>query len=82
MKMLKLNQVVEKLGFSRSKVYKMMENGEFPSGQKIGRNRRWCEDHVNTYIIMYWDLPDTPPNLDAEVFNSLKEKVKKAKLLL
>ena len=51
MKLLRLNDVMNKTGLSRSSIYKQMSNDNFPRHVKLGgRAVAWSEQAVDTWI--------------------------------
>lgn len=84
MKMVRMSDVTKALGFSKSKVYKMIDDGEFMPGYGEGRYRRWHEMEIKAYQIFLWDLPDELPSLEQTLLKKIKkmaEKTKKKMLL-
>ncbi|MCG9698020.1 AlpA family transcriptional regulator [Shewanella sp. Isolate11] len=52
MKLLRLNQVMERTGLGRSSIYNYMSTGEFPKPVKIGpRVSAWVESEVEDWIM-------------------------------
>ena len=52
-KLIRLSEVQERTGLSRSKLYAMQANGEFPKGVKLsdgGSAVSWIESEVNDWI--------------------------------
>ena len=48
---LSMPELSEKVGISRSKIYKMMRQGIFPNGKLFGaRSRRWLESEIDTWM--------------------------------
>ncbi|WP_170343490.1 helix-turn-helix transcriptional regulator [Ruegeria arenilitoris] len=43
-------EVVKIVGFKRTKIYEMMNNGEFPKPIKIGRASRWSQSELTDWI--------------------------------
>jgi predicted DNA-binding transcriptional regulator AlpA len=41
--------VADRYGFSIRFLYKLIKNGTFPSGRKIGRLRRWHDDDLRKF---------------------------------
>ncbi|MCD8512877.1 MAG: AlpA family transcriptional regulator [Nitrincola sp.] len=51
MKFLRLPEVVNATGLSRSSLYRLIEDGTFPSSIRIGgRSVAWCDEEVNAWI--------------------------------
>ena len=49
-KLLPLNQLGSVVGFRKSKIYQLIESGEFPPPIKIGRSSRWLSSEVQDWI--------------------------------
>jgi prophage regulatory protein len=50
MKLLRCHQVKDMTGLSRSSIYAMMANGDFPKNHKIGRRAvAWLEDDIKEW---------------------------------
>ena len=48
---LSMPELTEKVGISRSKIYKMIGQGTFPNGKLFGaRSRRWLESDIDTWM--------------------------------
>lgn len=43
---LKIGEVLDLVGFSRAKVYRLVKAGDFPSQRKIGHSSRWLSSEV------------------------------------
>lgn len=51
MKLLRLPEVINATGLSRSALYRMIAEGTFPSSIRIGgRSVAWCDEEVNAWI--------------------------------
>ena len=50
MKFLKIKEVMEKTGCSKTKIYAMINTHEFPRPYKIGTASRWRSDEVENWI--------------------------------
>jgi prophage regulatory protein len=51
MKLLRLSEVLQKIPYSRSAIYRLIAAGEFPPPSKIGpRTAVWTEDQVDEWI--------------------------------
>ncbi|MBQ8693377.1 MAG: helix-turn-helix domain-containing protein [Ruminococcus sp.] len=46
---LRSKEVAEKLGLAVGTIFRMARRGQFPSGVKFGRARRWNEDEINAW---------------------------------
>ena len=50
-RLLKLTEVCKQTGFSKSSVYRLMKNGDFPTPIKVGdRSNRWLDEEIKGYI--------------------------------
>lgn len=49
-KMLKLYEVIEKLGICRTNLYKLINKGSFPKPVKFDRRSRWPEHEVDEWL--------------------------------
>ena len=50
-RMIKISEVMEKLGVSRAQVYKMIKTKGFPKPVSLGHaSARWIESEVNAWI--------------------------------
>ena len=49
-KLLPLNQLKSVVGFRKSKIYQLIESGEFPPPIKIGRSSRWASSEVSDWV--------------------------------
>lgn len=46
-----MREVSEKVGFSRSQIYRWIRGGYFPNGKLFGaRSRRWLESEIDTWL--------------------------------
>ncbi|HFC8521371.1 TPA: helix-turn-helix transcriptional regulator [Neisseria subflava] len=50
MKFLKIKEVTAQTGCSKTKIYAMIQDGEFPRPYKIGTASRWRSDEVENWI--------------------------------
>jgi len=50
MRLLTSNDIMERLRIGRSTLYKMIKEGQFPQGIKMGASVRWTETDVNKWI--------------------------------
>jgi prophage regulatory protein len=51
MKLLRLSEVLQKIPYSRSAIYRLIAAGEFPPPSKIGpRTAVWTEEQVDAWI--------------------------------
>ncbi len=48
--LINLNQVMAKLGVSRSQVYNLINQGKLPAPKKIGASSRWVDADIDTFI--------------------------------
>lgn len=79
MRLLRLPDLESQLGFSKSKIYQMISDGEFMKGYGEGRYRRWHEDEVTAYQILLWRLPDKLPTLEDSLLDDIRIKANNAK---
>jgi prophage regulatory protein len=50
-KLLKLQQVIERVALSKSTIYRGMDDGSFPRPFKLGsRMVRWLSDDIDAYL--------------------------------
>ncbi|SHK52442.1 helix-turn-helix transcriptional regulator [Halomonas caseinilytica] len=50
-KLLAMKDVAERVGYSESKVYKLIREGRFPAGRKMPTGGvRWLEEEVDEWI--------------------------------
>lgn len=50
-KLLRLQQVIERVALSKSTIYRCMEDGSFPRPLKLGsRMVRWLSDDIDNYL--------------------------------
>ena len=50
-RLIKLNEVKQDTGLSRSSIYRLVKNGDFPKPVKLGeRASAWLESEVNNWI--------------------------------
>lgn len=49
-RLIRLPEVINKIGLSRPTVYRMIERGEFPKPVKQGRTSAWVSREVNDYL--------------------------------
>ena len=61
MKMLKMNDLTEKLHLGRTTIYRLISDGVFPPGYGDGRYRRWPEPEIEAYMILLWEVPHELP---------------------
>lgn len=50
---LNIKQVSIKICFCRSKIYRMIKDGEFPHQIKIGTSSRWDEQEVENWMKLH-----------------------------
>jgi prophage regulatory protein len=48
--LLRIEQVFERVGFQRNKLYDLINEGAFPKPMKIGRLSAWVEAEVDQWI--------------------------------
>jgi len=48
--LINLNQVMAKLGVSRSQVYNLINQGKLPAPKKIGASSRWVDADIDAFI--------------------------------
>lgn len=83
MKMLKIEDLMERLHFGRTTIYRLISNGYFPRGHGDGRYRRWSEAEIDAYTILLWDVPHELPNgIHAETVERLREMATAAKTVV
>jgi prophage regulatory protein len=46
----KIDVVMDRTGFGRTRVYAMIKNGEFPAPAKFGRQSRWSEKAIDAWL--------------------------------
>ena len=49
-KLLPLRQLESVVGFRKSKIYQLIESGEFPPPIKIGRSSRWASSEISDWV--------------------------------
>ena len=49
-KLLTEKQVSEIVGFKRTRLFQMIEVGDFPPPKKYGRNNRWFESDIEQWL--------------------------------
>jgi len=50
-RLLRLSEVIEKIGLSRSEIYKRMARGDFPNSVQLGaRSVAWTESSLDKWI--------------------------------
>ncbi|MEA3450609.1 MAG: AlpA family phage regulatory protein [Bacteroidota bacterium] len=49
-KLIKLNNVLDYVQLSKTKIYEMMKKGEFPKPEEIGGNKLWSLEKIQMYI--------------------------------
>ena len=49
-KLLTEKQVSEIVGFKRTRLFQMIEAGDFPPPKKYGRNNRWFESDIEQWL--------------------------------
>ena len=62
-KLLPLRQLESVVGFRKSKIYQLIESGQFPQPIKIGRSSRWRSSDVQTWI---QNLTEDTPKIGAD----------------
>lgn len=50
-KLIRIGQVVEATGMSRTGIYELIEEGSFPRQIKVGRVSLWSESDVQEWIL-------------------------------
>ena len=53
-RLLDLAKVKEKIGFGRTKIYEMINEGDFPPGKMVENRRRWRESEIDRWIERAW----------------------------
>ncbi len=48
--LLDLKQVIKKISFKKSYIYKEIKEGRFPAPQKFGNSSRWPENKIDVWI--------------------------------
>jgi prophage regulatory protein len=48
--LLPLRQLESVVGFRKSKIYQLIESGEFPPPIKIGRSSRWPSSEISDWV--------------------------------
>ena len=49
-RLLKINEVMDRTSLSRSTIYALIEKGKFPSQRKLGRKcSRWVESEIDAW---------------------------------
>jgi len=48
--LIRLPEVLKRTGVSRAAIYLWVQQGQFPTPIKIGRNSHWIESEVQTWI--------------------------------
>lgn len=43
-------ELAKALGISRSGIFTLVRNGEFPKGIRLGHSRRWCLSEVKSWL--------------------------------
>ena len=49
-RVLSFREVCETFAISRSTVHRLLSLGEFPQGFRLGRQRRWSEGAISTWM--------------------------------
>lgn len=50
-RLMRLPEVEDSIGYKKSKIYQMIDKGEFPAPVKLGsRSRAWKEEEVQEWI--------------------------------
>ena len=49
-RLLRLKQVIDRVGFKKSKIYDLMKKGDFPAGIKIDSCRLWYEEEIDQWV--------------------------------
>ncbi|RUO71648.1 helix-turn-helix transcriptional regulator [Idiomarina ramblicola] len=53
MRVIRLNEVKDKIGLSRSTIYRRIANGEFPKPILLGgRASGWIEDEIDEWLML------------------------------
>ncbi|MBO6512184.1 MAG: AlpA family phage regulatory protein, partial [Roseibium sp.] len=48
--MLKLSEVIERVGLSSATIYRHMDSGKFPLSVEMGGSVRWYEHEIQEYL--------------------------------
>lgn len=49
-RIIRLPEVLDRVGLSRTTIYEKMKNGEFPKQLKFGRTSGWLESEIDAWI--------------------------------
>ncbi|WP_345783024.1 helix-turn-helix transcriptional regulator [Coraliomargarita parva] len=49
-RLLRIEELIERLSISRRSIYRLIADGEFPRPIPIGRAARWCLSDVENYL--------------------------------
>lgn len=49
-KLLRLSEVVERIGFKKSSIYLWISEGKFPQPLKLGQSTRWVASEVESWL--------------------------------
>ena len=79
MKMLKADQVAERIGYSRAALYAKVAQGAFPRGKKMGAANRWPDYVVDAWNILFWNLNEPLPSMADETLEEIMVCVDVAK---
>lgn len=79
MRMINVQIVADKVGFSRGQIYKLTRVGKFPPGCKVGRAMRWPEHVIDGFIILYWGLNEPLPEMNEQTRAQIHDCVTRAK---
>lgn len=66
-RLLKLPQVESFVGLKKSKIYELIQSGEFPAPVKVGRASSWLEGEVQGWIAAHASLRTTSTAGEARV---------------
>lgn len=64
---LTLKQVMEITGFGKTKVYQLVNSGEFPAYRKLGAATRWSEIEVLAWQNRLWGHEATAHSVEDEL---------------
>lgn len=79
MQMLGAKQVADKIGYSKSELYRKIRSGGFPPGQRVMNTTRWADYIVDAWNILYWNLNEPLPEIAPETMEMIEECIAVAK---
>ncbi len=72
MRLLRLEDLEEKVGFKSSYIYQLIGKGVLPMPVKVGRASRWVEEEVDRALVR---LSSTPRKLAEDVAGTLMKRM-------